>query len=184
MAGYLNDLAIVVQSLRDYPRVGEIAEHGETFIDNALHKARSVFQNVGGYVLADDSGLVCEDLGGAPGVYSARYAGSGASDGENNRKLVAEIALVHDPCRRAEYQCALVLIDPKGRETVIEESCEGAITLTPSGHDGFGYDPHFYLPDQDRTMAELSVREKNAISHRGKAMGKMREILIQALGTK
>lgn len=148
-------------------------ETGSTFRENALIKARAVWNQAKGYVLADDSGLVCEDLNGEPGVRSARYAGPQATDEQNNQKLIAELMKRHDPSRLARYVCALVLIDSGGEETVVEEICEGVITFTPSGTGGFGYDAYFYLPQKKCTMAELLSEEKNKISHRGKALKKI-----------
>lgn len=151
-------------------------ETGSTFRENALAKARAVYRQLketNFFVLADDSGLMCEDLNGEPGVRSARYAGPQATDEENNQKLIAELMKRHDPSRRARYVCALVLIDSEGEETVVEETCEGVITFTPSGTGGFGYDPYFYLPQKRCTMADLPLEEKNKISHRGKALKKI-----------
>lgn len=173
----LKDLPLTIQSLKDYPQIKNIPENGKTFEENALIKARVAHQITGQYVLADDSGLECDDLGGAPGVYSARYAGNGATDEQNNQKLIADIQAAHDPCRFAQYVCVLVLIDPAGKEILIKETCEGLITMTPSGSGGFGYDPYFFLPDKKRTMAELPMEEKNKISHRGKALQKVKRVI-------
>ncbi|EKD41891.1 MAG: Nucleoside-triphosphatase [uncultured bacterium] len=162
-----------VQSLEDIGFTGEIEETGETFKENALIKARTLFKKTGGFVLADDSGLECDDLAGAPGVYSARYAGPTASDEENNLKLIEQLMGIHDANRMARYVCALVLIKPDGLEFVVEETCEGLITFSPSGSGGFGYDPYFYLPEYKCTMADLPPDEKNKISHRGKALNKI-----------
>lgn len=159
-----------LQSLIDYPDIPPIAEEGANFKENALIKARAVHEIVGGYVLADDSGLECEDLHGAPGIHSARFAGDGASDEANNQKLVRLMQAMHDPSRRARYVCVFAFIDPQGQEKFFEGTCEGMITLTPGGSQGFGYDPYFYLPKYRATMAELPLVEKNKISHRGKAL--------------
>lgn len=173
----LKDLPLTIQSLKDYPQIKNIPENGKTFEENALIKARTVHRITGSYVLSDDSGLECDDLGGAPGVYSARYAGEGASDEQNNQKLIADIKAIHDPSRFARYVCVLVLVDPQGKETMVKETCDGLITMTPSGSEGFGYDPYFYLSDKKCTMAELPLDEKNKISHRGKALIKLVKIL-------
>lgn len=168
-------------TLNDFPKV-VLKEAGETFMANALSKARvarSLVKNEA-CVLADDSGLECEDLKGVPGVHSARFAGDQASDVDNNRKLVEMMRLVHDPSRRARYVCALVFIDENGHEEQFSESCTGLITMTPSGTGGFGYDPYFYIPDRKKTMAELSLAEKNEISHRGKALARLRKFLATA----
>lgn len=177
IAAYFADLPLTLKSLADEPRVGEIREDGRTFVENALKKARAVWKITGGFVLADDSGIVCDDLAGRPGVESARFAGVQATDEENNRQLLEELDAIHDPSRTARYVCALVLVDPDGKETIVEETCEGMITLKPAGSGGFGYDPYFYLPEKQCTMAELPLPVKNRISHRGKALQKMRDFL-------
>lgn len=167
-----------IKSVADYPEIGPLPqEKGETYEDNALLKARFVWALKGGFVLADDSGLECEDLAGRPGKASARFAGEKATDDENNRKLLEEIQAIHDPSRRARYVAVLILIDPDGQSTVITETCNGLITFTPGGSGGFGYDPYFYLPQKKCTMAELSLEDKNKISHRGKAVARIKEIL-------
>ncbi|MBI2339810.1 MAG: non-canonical purine NTP pyrophosphatase [Deltaproteobacteria bacterium] len=164
IAAYFADLPLTLKSLADEPRVGEIREDGRTFVENALKKARAVWKITGGFVLADDSGIVCDDLAGRPGVESARFAGVQATDEENNRQLLEELDAIHDPSR-----------------TIVEETCEGMITLKPAGSGGFGYDPYFYLPEKQCTMAELPLPVKNRISHRGKALQKMRDFLKKPL---
>lgn len=168
--------------------VGFVApeETGSTFLENAKIKARALrdflVKQGGGniksghgmpcpYVIADDSGLVCDDLNGEPGVLSARYAGPNATDAENNQKLVEMFNTVTHWSRTARYVCVLCLIKPDGTETHFEGVCEGVITLVPQGAGGFGYDPHFYLENLNKTMAELTLSEKNKISHRAKALG-------------
>ncbi|MDO8520248.1 MAG: XTP/dITP diphosphatase [Deltaproteobacteria bacterium] len=173
----LSDLPFTIKSLRDFPKIGPIKESGTTFKDNALKKAWTVHKVVGGYVLADDSGLVCDDLRGEPGVNSAYFAGPKATDEENNAKLVSEMSQADDPSRSARYVCVMALIDPDKKETIVEETCEGMIVLTPKGKGGFGYDPYFLLPDKNKTMAEISIEEKNRISHRGKALQAIHKIL-------
>ena len=181
IAAFFADLPLNLKSLKDEPRIGVIEEDGRTFVENALKKARVVWKVTGGFVLADDSGLVCDDLSGRPGVGSARFAGPKATDDENNRQLIEELNGVHDPSRTARYICALVLVDPEGKETVVEETCEGIITLQPAGTGGFGYDPYFYVPSHRCTMAEIPLKVKNEISHRGKALKKMHEFLKKCL---
>lgn len=170
---FFSDLSLQLKSLADYPEIGPIKEDGETFLENAYKKARAVWEKTKVFVLADDSGISCDDLDGMPGIYSARYAGPNATDQENNDKLIEEIQAAHDPSRLARYICAMVLINPEGRGFKVEETCEGMITFSPSGSGGFGYDPYFYLPDKKCTMAEISLEEKNKISHRGKALKKV-----------
>lgn len=147
-------------------------ENGDSFEANALIKARAAHGATGEATIADDSGIEAADLGGAPGIYSARYAGEGASDGENLAKLLREVDAAAGG-RRAAYVCAIALIDEEGHEYVFEARCEGTLLKEGRGDGGFGYDPAF-VPDETghedhRTMSELSPEEKNAISHRGKA---------------
>jgi XTP/dITP diphosphohydrolase len=147
-------------------------ETGDSFEANALIKARAAHAATGEETIADDSGIEAADLGGAPGIYSARYAGEGASDESNLEKLLREVDAA-DGQRRAAYVCAIALIDAEGHEYVFEARCEGTLLREPRGTGGFGYDPAF-VPDEtghndQRTMAELSPEEKHAVSHRGKA---------------
>jgi XTP/dITP diphosphohydrolase len=147
-------------------------EDGDSFEANALIKARAAHAATGGAVIADDSGIAADDLGGAPGIYSARYAGEGASDEVNLDKLLREVGRAGGN-RRAAYVCVLALIDADGAEHVFEASCAGRLLDERRGDGGFGYDPAF-VPDDtgpadQRTYSELSAAEKNAISHRGRA---------------
>lgn len=155
-------------------------ETGTGFAANARLKAHALrgFLAANGadrsvFVLADDSGLKCDALNGAPGVFSARYAGAGARDAQNNAKLVAELRKLPHAAMTARYVCALCVIFPDGREAEVEEACAGQIIFEPTGRGGFGYDPHFLVPEYGQTMAELSPAVKNAISHRGKAMRRL-----------
>jgi XTP/dITP diphosphohydrolase len=149
-------------------------EDGDNFEANALIKARAAHTATGGVVIADDSGIEADDLGGAPGIYSARYAGEGADDESNLDKLLREVDAAGGE-RRARYVCVLALIDADGTEHVFEATCSGRLLRERRGDGGFGYDPVFVPddtgPDDDRTMAELSQAEKNEISHRGRAAG-------------
>lgn len=147
-------------------------ENGDSFEANALIKARAAHAATGEATIADDSGIEAADLGGAPGIYSARYAGEGASDEENLEKLLREVDAAGGG-RRAAYVCAIALVDEEGHEYVFEARCEGTLLREGRGGGGFGYDPAF-VPDEtghedQRTMSELTPEEKNAISHRGKA---------------
>jgi XTP/dITP diphosphohydrolase len=147
-------------------------EDGDSFAANALIKARAVHSMTGGAVLADDSGIEAEDLGGAPGIYSARYAGVGVGDEVNLAKLLREVDTAAGS-RRAAYVCVLALIDADGTEHLFEGQCEGVLLREGRGEGGFGYDPAFVPddtgPEDERTYSELSAAEKNAISHRGRA---------------
>jgi XTP/dITP diphosphohydrolase len=165
------------------PQVEMPPEDGGSFEANALIKARAARQATGEAVIADDSGIAAEDLDGAPGIYSARYAGEGAGDEENLAKLLREVDAVGGD-RRAAYVCALVLIDGAGGEHVFEARCEGRLLREGRGEGGFGYDPAF-VPDDtgpadNRTYSELSAAEKHAISHRGRAA----RLLAEHLGVR
>jgi XTP/dITP diphosphohydrolase len=145
-------------------------ESGTTFADNALGEARAAAMATGRPAVADDSGIEASALGGAPGVWSARYAGEGAGDEENLAKLLSEVP--EDGDRRVAYVCALAYVEPGGREELVHGRCEGRLATEPRGDGGFGYDPAFIpddYPDDERTMAELTPNEKDAISHRGRA---------------
>jgi len=145
-------------------------EDGDSFEANALIKARAAHAALGGMVIADDSGIEAYDLDGAPGIYSARYAGEGASDEVNLDKLIREVDAAGGE-RRAAYVCVLALVEADGTERVFEANCTGVLLRERRGDGGFGYDPIF-VPDDtddDRTMSELSAAEKNSISHRGRA---------------
>jgi XTP/dITP diphosphohydrolase len=155
------------------PEVEMPPEDGDSFAANALIKARAAWEATGQAVIADDSGIGAEDLGGAPGIYSARYGGAGASDEENLAKLLREVDAAGGD-RRAAYVCAIALIDADGEEHVFEARCEGYLLGEGRGEGGFGYDPAFVPddtgPDDPRTFSELSAAEKHAISHRGRAV--------------
>lgn len=154
------------------PHLPSPVEDGDSFAANALIKARAARAATGAAAIADDSGIEATDLGGAPGIHSARYAGVGASDGENLGKLLREVAAAGGD-RRAAYVCAIALVEADGAERIFEARCEGRLIAEPRGRGGFGYDPAF-VPDDTgpgdrRTFAELAPEEKNAISHRGRA---------------
>jgi XTP/dITP diphosphohydrolase len=151
-----------------------VVEDGDTFYANALKKARAVATMVGVPSMADDSGLEVDALGGRPGVHSARYAGTDATDMQNNEKLLRELSGVTGDERTARFRCAIVLVDGEGRELVVADgTCEGRIVETPRGTNGFGYDPLFVADRHQQTMAELSPEKKNEISHRAKAAQKL-----------
>lgn len=164
-----------IKSLLDYPEIEDIVEDGTTFAENALKKARTIANHFQTAVIADDSGLVVDALDGAPGIYSARYAGEEKSDKKNNEKLLRELEGVPLDKRTAAYVCAIALAYPDGDEVVFEGRCHGIIAKEPLGKNGFGYDPLMYIPEMGRTMAELSPQEKNQISHRAIALNKLAE---------
>jgi XTP/dITP diphosphohydrolase len=160
-----------------------IPETGSTFSSNALLKARHAAAVTGSAALADDSGLEVDALGGAPGIHSARYAGEHADDAANNAKLLAALAGVPGPDRRARYRCALVFVDgPADLSPLTAEGVwEGYILEAPRGSAGFGYDPYFWLPELTATAAQLDPAEKNRRSHRGMALRSLRERIIARL---
>ncbi len=156
--------------LSEVADVAEPAETGMTFMENALQKARAYAEAVGMPVLSDDSGIIADVLGDEPGIYSARYAGEHGDDEANNQKLIERLRPYHGDDRRAHYVCAVALVFPDGKCVTAEGTCEGILRDFYAGTGGFGYDPLFYLPAFEKTMAELSLSEKNSISHRGKAL--------------
>ena len=166
----LGELPFNVRSLQDFPQVGEIEENGESFAENALIKAKAGARATGILTLADDSGLEVDVLQGEPGVRSARFAGEPKNDSRNNAKLLELLKDIPLYRRAARFKSVIALVTPEGEEFVTEGTCEGLISLEPKGQGGFGYDPLFYVPEYDRSFAELSLEEKNAISHRGKAL--------------
>jgi len=173
----LVDLGIGLFSLNDYPEIPEIVEDGKSFLENALKKGRVVAEAAGEIVLADDSGLEVDALGGAPGIYSARYAGNDADDLQNNRKLLHDLKGVPAANRGAAFRCVLILYPPDGRYEAFEGRWEGRIAEEPVGKGGFGYDPLFFLPGEGMTVAQLSPEVKNRVSHRAQAFAKLKERL-------
>ncbi len=176
LSAMLGPLGVEVMGLEAFPDIGEIPETGKTFEENALIKAKAVCAATGLPALADDSGLVVDALGGAPGVYSARFAGEGAPDAENNAKLLREMATVPEERRSARFVSVVVAAAPSGATITARGTWEGAVTRKPRGQGGFGYDPLFLDPSLGRTAAELSPEEKNARSHRGNALRKLMEL--------
>jgi XTP/dITP diphosphohydrolase len=164
------------QTMRELGLNEQPVEDAESFLGNALIKARYVFERTHLPTISDDSGLVVDALDGAPGVYSSRYAGQDASDSDNVRKLLTALADVPAEQRTARFVCAVVFIASDASELIAEAICEGLIATKPSGEAGFGYDPIFLPADSTggKTMAELSFAEKNAISHRGRALRALR----------
>ena len=155
----------------------ELQEPFETFEENARAKAAAVADRTGLPAIADDSGLEVDALGGEPGVRSARYAGVGASDEDNNRKLVAAMSGVPEDQRGCRYRCVAILVDPRGGELVAEGSCEGIVVLEGRGTMGFGYDPHVIPAGETRTMGEIPLDEKLRFSHRGRAFRRLSELI-------
>lgn len=166
-----------VSSAADFADFPETVEDGVTFEENALKKAREASQFSGLPALADDSGLVVNALGGRPGVFSARYAGDGAGDAANNALLLAECLNIPAEQRQAAFICALAFVTPGGDERLFSGRITGRILAAARGDGGFGYDPLFLVDGFDRSMAELTLSEKNALSHRAQAFRKFREYL-------
>ena len=169
----LKNFPVEIKGLSDFGPIPEVEEDGETFDDNAYKKALFTAKALGLPAIADDSGLVVEALGGAPGVKSARYAGENSTDKENIDKLLMEMKGLDD--RRAAFECVISIAVPSGPALTYEGRCEGEITLEPKGKSGFGYDPVFFCPQFGKTFAELSSDEKNRVSHRGKALKEVTE---------
>ena len=178
----LGDLPIIFRTLGDFPEVGPVEESGCTYEENAILKARYYSQQTGLWALADDSGFEVEALGGAPGVFSARYAGVGASDGDRIALLLRQFNNVTSENRKARFVCAVALADSSSTLANIEFGvCEGHILSEPRGGMGFGYDPIFVPQDFNETFAELPIDIKNTISHRSQALHAMRSSLKRLL---
>jgi XTP/dITP diphosphohydrolase len=177
----------IQESLRglDFECVGlpdglpEAVEDGATFEANSCIKARFYSKLTGNWCLADDSGLEVDALGGAPGVYSARYAGESATDADNNRKLLVALQGAPTASRTARFRSVLALVGPDGSCLTTDGVCEGVILEEARGDGGFGYDPLFWMPEKGKTLAEMTLAEKNAISHRGNALASLKKILLQ-----
>lgn len=173
----LKGLDITLYSLQDFPGCPEVEETEETFTGNAALKAKAVAAFTGRAALADDSGLEVYALGGEPGVKSARYAGEQADDRENVAKLLSELSDTPDHMREGRFVCVVALAYPDGKLVTFEGAVEGSIGRKPLGRTGFGYDPVFYPKGHDRTFAEMSPDEKDSMSHRGRALLKLRDYL-------
>lgn len=181
IAALVAPLGLNVKTAAEMGFTEEVEETGATFADNALLKACAVAQALGVAALADDSGLTVEALGGAPGVHSARYAGPGASDADRNAKLLAELAGLPPEKRGAAFVCVMACCRPDGQVILAEGRLEGRIAEAPRGEGGFGYDPVFQLPERGITVAMLGGPEKNAISHRGRALADLAPRLLPFL---
>lgn len=167
----------VVRCAVDYPDFPETIEDGLTFEENALKKAREAMLHTGLPALADDSGLVVDALDGRPGVHSARFAGEDTDDAANNQRLLEELANVPPGQRQAAFVCQLAFVTPDGNQQLFSGRIGGTILAAPRGEGGFGYDPLFLVNGFERTMAELGLSKKNAISHRGQALQQFRTFL-------
>lgn len=168
----LSGFPVTVKDLDDFGPIPEVEEDGQTFDENAYKKASFTARVLGHPALADDSGLVVEALNGAPGVFSARYAGPDATNEERYRKLLREMEGVTH--RNAAFECVISIAVPTGPALTYEGRCEGRIAESPAGTNGFGYDPVFFYPPLKKTFAELTREEKGRVSHRGKALTEVR----------
>lgn len=176
----LHDLPLTLKSLADFADLSIPPEEGESFSENARQKASFMVEKTGSWVLADDSGLVVPSLNGEPGIYSARYAGDDAGDRENNLCLLDKLRNFPAARRQAWFVCVMVLAAPGGDMYQFEGRCRGRIAFSMQGNEGFGYDPLFLLPpDFTRTMAEISLADKQLISHRGDALRQLKQWLQQ-----
>ena len=169
----LQNFDVEIMSLKDFGPIPTVEEDGQTFEDNAVKKAQFTARVLGFPALADDSGLVVKALNGLPGVHSARYAGEDATDEENNLKLLKAMEGMEN--REASFMCVLAIAVPSGPALIYEGTCDGVITESLTGNQGFGYDPLFLYQPQDKTFAQMSIEEKNRVSHRGKAMAEFKD---------
>ncbi|MBC7187714.1 MAG: XTP/dITP diphosphatase [Calditrichaeota bacterium] len=176
MRQVLADVGWEVLSLEQFPGAPEVLEDGTTIEANAIKKALAIAQHTGLVALADDTGLEVAALGGAPGVCSSRYAGPAATYAENVRKLLRDLDGVPEEQRTARFRCVIAIAEGERVETV-EGVCEGRITTAPRGNGGFGYDPVFLVPELGLTFAEMPLEQKNALSHRGKALREAKALL-------
>ena len=174
----LEGTGITVRSLKDAGIDVDVEENGTTFLENAIIKAKAYRPYTDEVILADDSGLVIDCLGGEPGIYSARYMGRDTSYAEKNLNLIERVGDREGSERSARFTCAIAASFPDGRILTANEHMEGQIAYKPAGCGGFGYDPIFFLPEYGCTSAELTAEQKNSISHRGKALRKMCDLLV------
>jgi len=170
----LNSPEIKILTIKDFPNLPKVEEDGKNYQENAFKKAGKISEYTGKICLADDSGLEIDYLKGEPGIYSSRW---GNSDEERINKVLKLLKNVPINKRNAKFICSAVLVFPNGKRYMVKEECKGSITFKPKGTHGFGYDPIFLVPEYNKTFAELGDEVKNRISHRGKAMRKMAEII-------
>ena len=178
----LADLGMEIVSMKEAGVTEEITEDGMTFEENAEIKARAVWEETGGIVLADDSGLVVDYIGGEPGIYSARYMGEDTSYAVKNQVIIERLKGAQGNERSARFVCNIAAVLPDGSVLHTEKTMEGLIAEEPAGDGGFGYDPILYIPEFGKTSAQLTIEEKNRISHRGKALEAMKEELRARFG--
>ena len=169
---------ILLRGIEDFPFLPEMEETGNTFQENAIKKATTLAKACNTWAMADDSGLEIDALNGRPGIFSCRYAGPNATDEMNIQKVLSELKGVSKERRTARFICSIALASPDELFFAVEGRCEGFITEEPKGKNGFGYDPIFYIPDYDKTFAELNSSIKNRISHRAKALEQFKERIM------
>lgn len=177
---FLGKLPVQIVSLHDLARWPEIIEDGATFEENALKKATTLAEFFNMLTLTDDSGLEVDALNGAPGIYSSRYSGEEGNDQKNNEKLLNALKEVSEDKRGARFVCALALCQPRSqgaKQWIVRESCEGRIAFSPKGQNGFGYDPLFFYPPFGKTFGEIDRETKATVSHRGKALKQLAQVL-------
>jgi XTP/dITP diphosphohydrolase len=172
---------VSLKNLADFPDAHEVVEDGDTFEANAIKKASEMCTLSGLITLADDSGLEVDALDGAPGIYSARFAGPEATDAENNKKLLGLLADIPDGKRQARFRCVIAIVTPAGDVKTTSGAWEGHIIHDPRGKNGFGYDPLFFSPKHGKTSAELEREQKNRASHRGKALRAAKLLILEPL---
>ncbi|MDN6196163.1 MAG: XTP/dITP diphosphatase [Atopostipes suicloacalis] len=170
-----------IKTLLDFPEIEDVPETGDTFAENAYQKASAISKKLNTIVLADDSGIEVDALNGKPGIYSARFAGEHGNDKKNNQKLLSELEGLPSEKRTANFHCSLVMVGPTKEPLYVEGNVYGQVLEEGRGEYGFGYDSLFYMKDLDKTMAELTSKEKNAISHRAQAIVKLEEQLDEWL---
>ncbi len=175
LSGHFPNLEI--RTLADYPNAPEPDETGTTYAENSLIKALSAVEATGEWCVADDAGLEIDAMGGEPGLYSKRFAGEDTPFPEKMRIILERLLGIEEAGRGARFVCSVALASPTGESKVFQSTCEGKISTAPSGNGGFGYDPIFWLPEQGRTMADLTAEEKHQISHRGKVLRQLRDYL-------
>ena len=179
----IKGLNVKILSLKDIPEAAIIQECGSSFRENALIKSKAIASLTKKITVADDSGLEVDFLNGKPGIYSARFAGENANDDANNKELLIRLEGVPLSKRGATFRCVIAVVTPEGKEDIVEGECRGIIQFEKSGEFGFGYDPLFFVPEYGKTFADLPPEIKNKISHRAKAMEKLRVVLKEHLKT-
>lgn len=181
MARLLGGLPLTLRTRADFPALPDVDEDADTFVGNAIKKARALADATGLMALADDSGLCVDALGGAPGVWSARYAGPGCTDADNNARLLGALEGTPDAARTAHFVCVVAIARPGMAPVTFEGTCEGLIAPKAAGAAGFGYDPLFLIPEAGRTFAQMTADEKARISHRARAFAQARAWLARQL---